>query len=186
MLTPRDQQKIDLGEETGPRTVCSGLVAYMSEEQIKDQTVVVVVSRAHMPGGWRGNTPPESLMDCVNRFPTVQPQAGDDAWRQILCHASLRKRSRNTPALRTRASDRQLSPFTSQATSPDGKDAGIEFVRPPPGSKAGDRIYFEGEKYESRSSSSARTAMDRVTDRRSVIRLRCDPRGSPQPEKEGV
>lgn len=34
------------------------------------------------------------------------------------------------------------------ATSADGKDAGIEFVKPPPGSQAGDRVYFEGEKFE--------------------------------------
>jgi len=35
------------------------------------------------------------------------------------------------------------------ASSKEGKDAGIEFVNPPPGSKPGERIYFEGEKYES-------------------------------------
>jgi hypothetical protein len=31
-----------------------------------------------------------------------------------------------------------------QATSKDGKDAGIETVEPPPGAKVGERIYFEG------------------------------------------
>ncbi|GAA5907266.1 hypothetical protein JCM8208_006735 [Rhodotorula glutinis] len=30
------------------------------------------------------------------------------------------------------------------ATSPDGKDAGVEFVDPPVGSQPGDRVYFEG------------------------------------------
>ena len=35
------------------------------------------------------------------------------------------------------------------ASSKDGKDAGIEFVLPPDGSQPGERIYFEGEKYES-------------------------------------
>lgn len=30
------------------------------------------------------------------------------------------------------------------ATHKDGKDAGIELVQPPAGSKVGDRIYFEG------------------------------------------
>ncbi|POY71774.1 hypothetical protein BMF94_5135 [Rhodotorula taiwanensis] len=30
------------------------------------------------------------------------------------------------------------------ATSPDGKDAGVEFVDPPAGSQPGDRVYFEG------------------------------------------
>lgn len=36
-----------------------------------------------------------------------------------------------------------------QATAAEGKEGGIEFVRPPAGSKPGERIYFEGEKYES-------------------------------------
>lgn len=36
-----------------------------------------------------------------------------------------------------------------KATSKDGKEAGIELIQPPPGSKPGDRVYFEGEKYES-------------------------------------
>lgn len=44
-----------------------------------------------------------------------------------------------------------LSTF-SQATSKDGKEAGIELIQPPPGSKPGDRVYFEGEKYEGQSS----------------------------------
>ncbi|GAA5982015.1 hypothetical protein JCM10908_004704 [Rhodotorula pacifica] len=30
------------------------------------------------------------------------------------------------------------------ATSPDGKDSGVEFVDPPAGSQPGDRVYFEG------------------------------------------
>lgn len=38
------------------------------------------------------------------------------------------------------------------ASSKDGKDdGGIEFVLPPEGSKAGERVYFEGDKYESES-----------------------------------
>ena len=40
-----------------------------------------------------------------------------------------------------------------QATSANGKDpetgGGIELVEPPRGSKPGDRVFFEGEKYES-------------------------------------
>ena len=36
-----------------------------------------------------------------------------------------------------------------QATSKDGKEAGIELIQPPPGSKPGDRIFFEGDKFES-------------------------------------
>ena len=38
-----NQQKIDVGEETGPRTVCSGLVKYMKEEDILGQSLVIVV-----------------------------------------------------------------------------------------------------------------------------------------------
>jgi aminoacyl tRNA synthase complex-interacting multifunctional protein 1 len=39
----RHSQKIDVGEETGPRTVCSGLVKYMKEEDILGQSLVIVV-----------------------------------------------------------------------------------------------------------------------------------------------
>ncbi|KZT60601.1 nucleic acid-binding protein [Calocera cornea HHB12733] len=35
------------------------------------------------------------------------------------------------------------------ASAKEGKDAGIEFVNPPAGSKPGERIYFEGDKYAS-------------------------------------
>jgi len=34
------------------------------------------------------------------------------------------------------------------ATHKDGKEGGIEIVDPPKGSKPGDRVYFEGEKYQ--------------------------------------
>lgn len=40
------------------------------------------------------------------------------------------------------------------ASSKDGKDGGVEFVLPPAGAQAGDRVYFEGEKYESESRTS--------------------------------
>lgn len=88
-------EKIDLGEETGPRTVCSGLVNYMKPEQIQDQYVIVVC-----------NLKPATMR-------------GVKSFAMLLC-----------------------------ASSADGKDAGIEFVKPPPGSQPGDRVYFEGEKYE--------------------------------------
>jgi len=39
------------------------------------------------------------------------------------------------------------------ASSKDGKEGGVEFVLPPAGSQPGERIYFEGEKYESKLSS---------------------------------
>ncbi len=36
------------------------------------------------------------------------------------------------------------------ASSKEGKaEGGVEFVLPPAGSQAGERVYFEGEKYES-------------------------------------
>ncbi|KZO89799.1 nucleic acid-binding protein [Calocera viscosa TUFC12733] len=35
------------------------------------------------------------------------------------------------------------------ASAKEGKDAGIEFVNPPPGSKPGERIFFEGDKFAS-------------------------------------
>jgi hypothetical protein len=38
-----------------------------------------------------------------------------------------------------------------KASSADGKDGGLEFVKPPAESQPGERIYFEGEKYESES-----------------------------------
>jgi len=34
------------------------------------------------------------------------------------------------------------------ATSKDGKEAGIELIQPPAGSKPGERVYFEGDKYQ--------------------------------------
>jgi hypothetical protein len=42
------------------------------------------------------------------------------------------------------------------ASSKDGKEGGVEFVLPPAGSQPGERIYFEGEKYESKLFSSFR------------------------------
>ena len=35
-----------------------------------------------------------------------------------------------------------------QATSKDGKEGGIEIIQPPPNSKPGDKVYFEGPEYE--------------------------------------
>ena len=41
------------------------------------------------------------------------------------------------------------------ASSKEGKEeGGVEFVLPPEGSQAGERVYFEGEKYESMSAAS--------------------------------
>jgi aminoacyl tRNA synthase complex-interacting multifunctional protein 1 len=38
-------------------------------------------------------------------------------------------------------------PLLTQATHKDGKDHGIEIVNPPEGSKPGDRVFFEGERF---------------------------------------
>jgi len=88
-------EQIDIGEETGPRTVVSGLVHYIPIEQMRDKYLVAVCNLK--PANMRG----------VKSF------------AMVLC-----------------------------ATSKDGKEAGIELIQPPPGSKPGDRVYFEGEKYE--------------------------------------
>lgn len=37
----------------------------------------------------------------------------------------------------------------SKATSKDGKEGGLELIDPPPNSKPGDRVYFEGSEFES-------------------------------------
>ena len=43
-----------------------------------------------------------------------------------------------------------LITFLSKATSKEGKEGGIEIIQPPADSKPGDRVYFEGEEFESR------------------------------------
>ncbi|KAL1748557.1 hypothetical protein HDZ31DRAFT_29356 [Schizophyllum fasciatum] len=84
-------EKIDIGEETGPRTVVSGLVKYIPIEQMRDRWLIAVC-----------NLKPATMR-------------GVKSFAMVLC-----------------------------ATSPDGKEAGIEIVNPPEGSKPGDRVYFEG------------------------------------------
>ena len=42
-----------------------------------------------------------------------------------------------------------LTTFPYKATSKEGKEGGIEIIQPPAGSKPGDRVYFEGEEFES-------------------------------------
>ncbi|ORX39220.1 hypothetical protein BD324DRAFT_649304 [Kockovaella imperatae] len=88
-------EQIDVGEAE-PRTVCSGLVKYMKEEQIQGATIIVIC-----------NLKPVTMR-------------GVKSYAMLLC-----------------------------ASSKDGKDeGGMEFVLPPEGSQPGERIYFEGEKYE--------------------------------------
>ncbi|KAG8937160.1 G4 quadruplex nucleic acid binding protein [Tulasnella sp. 418] len=88
-------EQIDLGEETGPRTIVSGLVNYVPIEQMQDKWLVVVA-----------NLKPASMR-------------GIKSYGMVLC-----------------------------ATSKDGKEGGIEIIDPPKGCKPGDRVFFEGEKYE--------------------------------------
>ncbi|KAL7409249.1 hypothetical protein BDY24DRAFT_403851 [Mrakia frigida] len=87
-------EQVDVGEAE-PRTIVSGLVNYMSIDEVKDKWIVVVL-----------NMKPVAMR-------------GIKSYSMVLC-----------------------------ASSADGKDGGIEFVQPPPNSKPGERIYFEGEKYE--------------------------------------
>ncbi|KAF9454784.1 nucleic acid-binding protein [Macrolepiota fuliginosa MF-IS2] len=88
-------EQIDLGEETGPRTVVSGLVHYIPIEEMRDKYLVAVCNLK--PANMRG----------VKSFAMVLA-----------------------------------------ATSKDGKEAGIELIQPPPGSKPGERVYFEGAEFE--------------------------------------
>ncbi|VDC00785.1 unnamed protein product [Peniophora sp. CBMAI 1063] len=88
-------EQIDFGEETGPRTVVSGLVNYVPIEKMQDKWLVGVCNLK--PANMRG----------VKSF------------AMVLC-----------------------------ATSKDGKEAGIEVIDPPPNSKPGERIYFEGAEFE--------------------------------------
>jgi len=88
-------EQIDFGEETGPRTVVSGLVNYIPIEQMRNVYLVGVCNLK--PANMRG----------VKSF------------AMVLC-----------------------------ATSKDGKDSGIELIKPPENSKPGEKVYFEGSDFE--------------------------------------
>ncbi|KAF8635799.1 hypothetical protein AX15_000006 [Amanita polypyramis BW_CC] len=88
-------EQIDIGEETGPRTVVSGLVKHVPIEEMRDRYLVAVC-----------NLKPATMR-------------GIKSYAMVLC-----------------------------ATSKDGKEGGIEILQPPPNSKPGDRVYFEGTEYE--------------------------------------
>ncbi|GAA5854937.1 hypothetical protein JCM5353_008642 [Sporobolomyces roseus] len=83
-------ETIDIGEPE-PRTVVSGLVKYMTLDQMRGSTLITVC-----------NLKPVAMR-------------GVKSFAMVLC-----------------------------ATSPDGKDGGVEFVNPPAGSQPGDRVFFEG------------------------------------------
>ncbi|KAF8555242.1 nucleic acid-binding protein [Imleria badia] len=88
-------EQMDLGEETGPRTVVSGLVNYIPIEEMQDKYLVAIC-----------NLKPASMR-------------GVKSFAMVLA-----------------------------ATSKDGKDGGVELIQPPPSSKPGERVYFEGPEYE--------------------------------------
>ncbi|KAH9950539.1 nucleic acid-binding protein [Amylocystis lapponica] len=88
-------EQIDFGEETGPRTVVSGLVNYVPIEKMRDRYLVGIC-----------NLKPASMR-------------GVKSFAMVLA-----------------------------ATSKDGKEGGVELIEPPPGSKPGERVYFEGPEYE--------------------------------------
>ena len=67
-------QQIDFGEETGPRTVVSGLVHYIPIEQMRDKYLIAVVGLFfHLPQSHN----------------LVQSETGQHARRQKFCHGSL-------------------------------------------------------------------------------------------------
>lgn len=71
-------EKIDIGEETGPRTVVSGLVNYIPIEQMRDKVLVCVVCLHH------------SVMCRQNAEALeVQSEACKHAWCQELRNGSL-------------------------------------------------------------------------------------------------
>ncbi|KAF8237188.1 nucleic acid-binding protein [Tricholoma matsutake] len=88
-------EQIDIGEETGPRTVVSGLVNYIPIEEMRDKYLVAVCNLK--PANMRG----------IKSFAMVLA-----------------------------------------ATSKEGKEGGVELIQPPPNSKPGDRVYFEGSEFE--------------------------------------
>ncbi|SCV73269.1 BQ2448_7195 [Microbotryum intermedium] len=108
-------EKIDVGEDE-PRTVVSGLVKYMSLEQMQGATLITVCNLK--PANMRG----------VKSF------------AMVLC-VSHRMLSISTSPPKLNC---VMQLFFYQATATEGKEAGIEFLSPPEGSVPGDRVYFEG------------------------------------------
>lgn len=80
LIAHTDSQQIDFGEETGPRTVVSGLVNYIPIEDMRDKYLVGVVSPSPFP-----NTPTRSP-----KILPVQLEAREHARRQVLRHGPLR------------------------------------------------------------------------------------------------
>jgi len=69
-------QQIDLGEETGPRTVVSGLVNYIPIEEMRDRYLVCIVSHLYyVTARWL-------------TFHVVQLETREHAWSEELCDGS--------------------------------------------------------------------------------------------------
>lgn len=71
----------------------------------------------------------------------MQLKTCEHAWSEELCDGFSCR-------FMTSANGVVLSDF-GQASSKDGKEGGVELIQPPPGSKPGERVYFEGPEYES-------------------------------------
>ena len=56
-------EEVDCGEETGPRTICSGLVPYMSEDDIAGKNVVVL---ANLKARNMAGVPSSGMLLCAN------------------------------------------------------------------------------------------------------------------------
>jgi hypothetical protein len=72
----------------------------------------------------------------------VQPETCEHAWRKEFCNGAL------CMFYICYGCTALLHRYVYQATSKDGKEAGIELIQPPADSKPGDRVYFEGPDFE--------------------------------------
>ena len=98
---------------------------YIPIEQMRDKYLVGVVS-----------IPRVRFASLLRWCMLVQLEAREHARCQEFCHGSLCEFNYISAC--------SSSLTVLQATHKDGKDAGIELVQPPAGSKVGERIYFEG------------------------------------------
>ena len=71
-------QQINIGEETGPRTVVSGLVNYIPIEQMRDKYLVAVVSACIL-----------CIFTWFQRILPVQLEASKHAGSQELCYGAM-------------------------------------------------------------------------------------------------
>jgi hypothetical protein len=110
-------QQIDFGEETGPRTVVSGLVNYVPIEKMQDKWLVGVV---------RATT---SLTRVLLRTSTVQPQASKHARREELCHGPLC--ASVGPLAQTTMADTRSRPHQKTARTPASRSSTRPRTRSP-------------------------------------------------------